>query len=251
MDLGLLGARVLVSGASRGIGRAIVAGFLAEGARVAAVARGREGLDRLGVDLDAPPDRLVTLAGDVGRPHEAVRLVTEADAALGGVDVVCANATANAEGASEEEYAASFAVDLMQAVRLTDAARRLRPGSPLAVICTSSIVGKSGDTPHHAYGTMKAALLAWTKNAAVTYGPDGVRVNAVAPGAIFFEDGWWDHVRTSDPPLYEATLRNIPRGRMGSPEEVANVVVFLASPRASHVNGATVLVDGGEHKGYA
>ena len=112
-------------------------------------------------------------------------------------------------------------------------------------------MGKSGDTPEHAYGAMKAALLAFTKNAAVTFAPEGMRVNAVAPGAIMFEGGWWDGVRTRDPEAYARTLANIPRGQMGAPEEVADVVCFLASKRAAHVNGATVLVDGGEYKGYA
>jgi 3-oxoacyl-[acyl-carrier protein] reductase len=94
---------------------------------------------------------------------------------------------------------------------------------------------------------MKAALLAWTKNAAVSYGPLGIRVNAVCPGAVFFDDGWWDRVRIEDPEGFSAHVARIPGGRMGTPEEVAAVVTFLASPRASWVNGATVLVDGGEH----
>jgi len=98
---------------------------------------------------------------------------------------------------------------------------------------------------------MKAALLAFTKNAAVTFGPEGTRVNAVAPGAILFDGGWWDRVRAHDPAAFAHTLANIPRGQMGAPEEVADVVCFLASKRAAHVNGATVLVDGGEYKGYA
>ena len=94
---------------------------------------------------------------------------------------------------------------------------------------------------------MKAALLAWTKNAAVAFGPDGIRVNAVCPGAIWFADGWWDDVQRNDPAMFDAHVASIPSGRLGTPEEVADVVVFLASGRASWVTGATVLVDGGEH----
>ena len=165
--------------------------------------------------------------------------------------MLIANATANREGRSDDDYRESFAVDLMQSVRLLEAVRARQPGRPLAVVCTSSIVGKSGDTPEHAYGAMKAALLAFTKNAAVTFGPEGIRVNAVAPGAILFDGGWWDGVRTRDPIAFARTVANIPRGLMGAPEEVADVVCFLASKRAAHVNGATVLVDGGEYKGYA
>jgi 3-oxoacyl-[acyl-carrier protein] reductase len=250
MDLGLAGARVLVSGGSRGIGREIVRAFLAEGARVAAAARGQAGLDALAAEL-AAGDRLVPLAADVGDAAQADALVARAIAALGGLDVLVANATANREGRSDDDYQASFAVDLMQAVRLLEAVRSRQPGAPLAVVCTSSIVGKSGDTPEHAYGAMKAALLAFTKNAAVTFGPEGIRVNAVAPGAILFEGSWWEGVRARDPAAFARTLAAIPRGCMGAPEEVADVVCFLASRRAAHVNGATVLVDGGEYKGYA
>jgi 3-oxoacyl-[acyl-carrier protein] reductase len=250
MQLGLDGAGVIVAGGSRGIGAAIVRGFLDEGARVVVAARGQSGLDRL-VESLAAGDRLVAVACDIGDPGECVRLVTAARAALGEVDVLCANATANAAGASEGEYRHSFSVDLMQAVRLTWALRAAQAGRPLAVVCTASINAKAGDSPFEAYGAMKAALLAWVKYAAVAHGPEGVRVNAVAPGAIFFEDGWWDEVRRDDPELYARTTAAIPRGQMGSPEEVADVVLFLASHRASHVNGATVLVDGGEYKGVA
>jgi NAD(P)-dependent dehydrogenase (short-subunit alcohol dehydrogenase family) len=250
MDLGLEDARVLVSGGSYGIGREIVRVFLAEGARVAVAARGQERLDALCAEL-AAGDRLVPLAADVGDATQADALVGRAIAALGGLDVVVANATASREGRSEEDYQASFAVDLMQAVRLVEAVRLRQPGVPLSVVCTSSVSGKSGDAPEHAYGAMKAALLAFTKNAAVAFGPEGMRVNAVAPGAILFNGGWWDGVRSRDPGAFERTLATIPRGQMGAPEEVADVICFLASPRAAHVNGATVLVDGGEYKGFA
>jgi 3-oxoacyl-[acyl-carrier protein] reductase len=250
MELGLEGAGVVVSGGSRGIGASIVRGFLAEGARVVVAARSQVDLDRLAGTLGAG-ERLGTVACDVGIAVDCSRLVDEARAVLGHVDVLCANATANAAGASETDFRDSFEVDLMQAVRLTDALRAAQPGHPLSVVCTASINGKAGDSPHHGYGALKAALLAWVKYAAVAHGPEGVRVNAVAPGATLFEGGWWDDVRRDDPDLFAQTLASIPRGQMGSPEEVADVVVFLASRRASHVNGATVLVDGGEYKGVA
>jgi 3-oxoacyl-[acyl-carrier protein] reductase len=250
MQLGLEGTGVVVAGGSRGIGAAIVRSFLDEGARVVVAARSQPDLDRLAEALGVG-DRLVAVACDVGDPDECVRLVDEARAALGAVDVLCANATANAAGSSHADYRSSFDVDLMQAVRLTDALRAAQPGHPLAIVATASINGKAGDSVFHGYGALKAALLAWVKYAAVAYGPDGTRVNAVAPGATYFEDGWWDHVLRDDPAEYARTVAAIPLGRMGSAEEVADVVVFLASRRASHVTGATVLVDGGEYKGVA
>jgi 3-oxoacyl-[acyl-carrier protein] reductase len=175
MELGLEDARVLVAGGSRGIGSAIVRGFLEEGARVVVAARTQADLDTLAEVLDAG-DRLVTIACDIGDARECARLVDAARAALGPLDVLCANATANAAGASEADYRASFDVDLMQSVRLTDALRAAQPGYPLAVVATASINGKAGDSVFHGYGALKAALLAWVKYAAVGVGPPGTPV---------------------------------------------------------------------------
>ena len=185
---------------------------------------------------------------DVGDPESVRALVEGTVEAVGGIDAVIANATANAAGASESEFVASFDVDLMQSVRLASAVLDAQPDRPFSMVCLGSIDGLSGATPHHAYSVMKAALLAWTRNAAVSYGPLGIRVNAVCPGAILFDGGWWDRVRLEDPDGFRHHVARIPGGRMGTPEEVATVVTFLASPRASWVNGATVLVDGGEHQ---
>ncbi|CAN5707378.1 SDR family NAD(P)-dependent oxidoreductase [soil metagenome] len=246
MDLGLAGSRVVVTGGSRGIGSAIARTFLDEGASVTICARSTDRLEATRVALGS--DRVRAVTADVGDP-EAVRALVEGTVeAVGGIDVVIANATANAAGASEPEFAASFDVDLMQSVRLVAAVLDAQPDRPFSMVCLGSIDGMSGATPHHAYSVMKAALLAWTKNAAVAYGPLGIRVNAVCPGAILFEGGWWDRVRLDDPEGFRRHVGRIPAGRMGTSEEVAAVVTFLASPKASWVNGATVLVDGGEHR---
>lgn len=245
MDLGLGGSRVLVTGGSRGIGAAIARAFIDEGASVTICARSEDALERTRAQLGA--DRVRAMVADVGDPGDVRRLTRHTVAEAGGIDVVVANATANAAGASEQEYAASFDVDLMQSVRLATAIREEQSRAPFSMICLGSIDAMTGTTPHHAYSVMKAALLAWVKNAAVAFGRDGVRVNAVCPGAILFDDGWWDTMRTDDPEGFRAHVARIPGGRMGTPEEVAAVVAFLASPRASWVNGATVLVDGGEH----
>jgi 3-oxoacyl-[acyl-carrier protein] reductase len=243
VELGLQGRVALVAGGSRGIGRAIVEAFAAEGAEVVAVARGAEALAEV-----AAATGCATVAADVSTPDGVAAAVEGALRAHGAVDCLVPCQTAAAEGATEEEYAASFATDLLPAVRLLAGLRAAQPGRPLAVCTVASVHGMTGETPHHAYSTMKAALLAWTKNAAVAHGGEGTRVNAVAPGAIEFPGGWWDEVRRSDPGLYERTLAALPAGRLGRPEEVARVVVFLCSAAASWVNGATVLVDGAEHK---
>jgi 3-oxoacyl-[acyl-carrier protein] reductase len=244
MDLGLAGSRVLITGGSRGIGAAIAEAFVAEGSHVTICARSADALDRTRDRLG--PDRVRAVVADVGDP-EAVRALVRGEVDAGGLDVVVANATANAEGASEAEYADSFAVDLMQSVRLASEVRDAQPGRAFTMVCLGSIDGLTGATPHHAYSVMKAALLAWSRNAAAAFGREGIRVNVVVPGAILFEGGWWDRVRRDEPEQFAAHVERIPHGRMGTPEEVAAVVAFLASSRASWVNGATVLVDGGEH----
>jgi NAD(P)-dependent dehydrogenase (short-subunit alcohol dehydrogenase family) len=243
VDLGLAGRVALVVGGSRGIGRAVVQAFVDEGAEVVAVARNAEALAAVARETGCG-----TVAADVSTPGGVRAAAGGARELAGGVDCLVLCQTAAAEGATEEEYAASFATDLMPAVRLLGALREAQPGRPLAVCTIGSVDGMTGATPHHAYSTMKAALVAWTKNAAVAHGSEGTRVNADAPGAIEFAGGWWDVVRRDDPDHYAEVLARLPAGRLGRPQEVAAVVVFLCSAAASWVNGATVLVDGAEHK---
>ena len=158
-----------------------------------------------------------------------MRALVEGTEAAGGIDVVVANATANAAGASEAEFAASFDVDLMQSVRLASAVLDAQPERPFSMVCLGSIDGMSGATPHHAYSVMNKALLAWTKNAAVAYGPRGIRERRLSWGDPFRAAGGIAFASTT--PRGSVARRSHPRRAYGHTEEVAAVVTFLASPR--------------------
>ena len=218
---------------------------------MAVAARGQAGLDALCSEL-AAGDRLVPLAADVGDAAQADALVERAIAALGGLDVLIANATANREGRADDDYQASFAVDLMQAVRLVEAVRARQPRR--AAVGRVHVVDR-GQVGRHA----RARLRRDEGRAARVHEERGRHVRARGH-ARERRRARRDHVRgrlvgsgahARSATRYARTLANIPRGQMGAPEEVADVVCFLASKRAAHVNGATVLVDGGEYKGYA
>jgi 3-oxoacyl-[acyl-carrier protein] reductase len=253
MDLGLTGAACLVSGASRGIGRAIALGLAAEGARVAAVARGAEDLAALAAEL--PGGGHATVVADVATAEGADAAVSGAVAALGGLDIVVCNAGKSFARTSQEmddaDVARSLDANLWTAARV---ARRAVPHLAArgggAIVMISSIWGReAGGAP--AYNAAKAAVIALAKAMARDFAKDGVRVNSVAPGSILFEGGGWARRRAADPEGMAAFVeREIPGGRFGTPEEVADVVTFLCSKRAQWINGACVVVDGAQSRAF-
>ncbi len=238
------GKRVVVMGGSRGIGRSIALMFAQGGAAVAICARGKEALDRTRAELgDA------AFAGQVDLADAAAitRFIPDAAAALGGVDVLVNNASGFGAADDEAGWAASVAVDLMAIVRASQVALpflRAQPGG--SIVNISSISAFRATKRNPPYGAIKAAVIHYTASQARMLAADGVRVNCVAPGSIEFPGGSWEQRRTSDPALYHGTLGQIPFGRMGTPEEVAEVVVFLASHRARWVTGQSIVVDGGQ-----
>lgn len=237
------GKRVIVCGGSKGIGRSVALGFARAGARVSICARGREALERTGAELGADAHAAPCDLGD----GEAVRrYVAAAEAALGGVDVLVNNASGFGGPDTEEGWEAGLKVDVLATFRATRAALPALKASRGCVVNLSSISGFGPSLRTPAYAAVKALLLNYTQSQAAMFAPDGIRVNGVAPGSIEFPGGSWEARRTSDPALYGRILNSIPFGRLGTPEEVANVVLFLASPLASWVTGHTVVVDGGQ-----
>lgn len=253
MDLGLSGAACLVSGASRGIGRAIALGLAREGARVAAVARGAGDLATLGGELPGGPH--LTLVADVATAEGADAAVGGAAAGLGGLDVVVCNVGKSFARTSQEmddaDIARSLDANLWTAARVAKrSVSHLAARGGGTIVMIASIWGReAGGAP--AYNVAKAAVIALAKAMARDHAKEGIRVVSVAPGSILFPGGGWSRRQAADPAGIAAFVeRDIPAGRFGTPEEVADVVTFLCSPRARWVNGSCVVVDGAQSRAF-
>ena len=239
------GKRVIVMGGSRGIGRSIALGFAAGGAAVSICARSAGPLESARREIEAHGVTAHAASVDLADAKAIEAYVPEAVQALGGLDVLVNNASGFGHADDEEGWAASLSVDMMAIVRGSHAAiPHLKPGS--SIINISSISALRASSRSAPYGAVKAAVIHYTASQAKMLSSKGIRVNGVAPGSIEFPGGTWEDRKTSNPELYNATLASIPFGRMGKPEEVAEVVLFLASARASWVTAQTIVVDGGQ-----
>jgi 3-oxoacyl-[acyl-carrier protein] reductase len=249
MDLGLRDRCVVVTGASRGIGRAIALEFASEGAHVAICARGAEALEAVRAEIAARGVKAFAATCDVGDAAALDGFLDAAHGALGRIDVLVNNPSGFGTGDDEAGWAASFNVDVMASVRATwKVVPWMAQTGSGAVIHISSTSGMEAGSPP-AYAAAKAALISHSKTLAAALAPQGIRVNCVAPGSIEFPGGVWEQIKNGNRPMYEAIRSTIPFGRLGSAEEVAAAVVFLASSRASWISGVTLPVDGVQHKG--
>ncbi|PSK98109.1 3-oxoacyl-[acyl-carrier protein] reductase [Murinocardiopsis flavida] len=248
MDLGLTGARVVVTGASRGIGRAIAQTFAAEGADLALCARGGEALDRTAEELRSGGAKVVAERVDVAADDDLDRFIDRAAAELGGIDVLVSNVSAGSS-TPPDQWERNVAVDLIPFVRMTDRAEEhlaaSERGGAVVLVSTTSALHTGPPSGAKAYGAVKAALNHYAAALARTLPPKGIRVNTVSPGPIEFAGGGWAKRREQEPEFYAAVRDQIPMGRLGGPEEVARAAVFLASPAASFISGANLVVDGG------
>jgi len=247
MDLQLSGRRVIVAGGSRGIGRSIALAFAQAGAAVSICARGAAALEATRAEIAAHGHPTHAASCDLADAAAIAAYVPAAAAALGGIDILVNNASGFGRGDDEESWAASLSVDLMAAVRASQQAMPfLMQGTQPSIIHIASGSGLNPSVRTPAYGAAKAAVIHYTRTQAATLARHGIRVNCVAPGSIEFPGGSWERRKTEDPKLYNGILNSMPAGRLGRPEEVASVVLFLASSMAVWVTAQIISVNGGQ-----
>ncbi len=250
MDLGLKGLKAVVTGGTKGIGRAIVDTLAREGADVAFCARNAGEVAEAEASVGALGVRAFGRALDIGDAAALKAWVGDAAAALGGLDIVVANVSALAIGADEDSWRQGFEIDLMGCVRLVEAAMpHLERSSAAALVSISSVSGREIDFAAGPYGAFKAALVHYTQGLAHQLAGRGIRANSVSPGNTYFEGGVWHRIQDGNPELYKTALALNPTGRMGTPQEMANAVAFLASPAASFITGTNLVVDGALTRG--
>jgi 3-oxoacyl-[acyl-carrier protein] reductase len=250
MELGLSGKRFLVTGGTRGIGRAVVEGLLAEGAAVAFCARTPDAVATAEAELAATGATAIGTAVDVGDAAALADWVNGSAITLGGIDGVVANVSALAIPDNPENWRTSFAVDLMGTIGLIEAALpHLEKRDAGSIVTISSVSGREIDFASGPYGTMKAAIIHYTQGLAYNLAAKGIRANSVSPGNTYFPGGVWSSIEQDDPELFATALGLNPTGRMATPAEVANAVVFLSSSAASFVTGTNLVVDGALTRG--
>jgi NAD(P)-dependent dehydrogenase (short-subunit alcohol dehydrogenase family) len=250
VDLGLQGLRALVTGGTRGIGRAIVETLAAEGAAVGFCARTERDVTDTVEVLKARGCAAAGLVVDVADETGMQRWVAASAAELGGVDIVVANVSALAIPDEAANWRASFDVDMMGTVSLVRAAMPyLEQSSAASIVTIGSVSGREIDFAAGPYGTFKAAIIHYTQGLAYQLAPKGIRANSLSPGNTYFSGGVWENIEQHNPELFAQALALNPTGRMAKPEEIARAAVFLCSPAASFITGANLLVDGALTRG--
>ena len=252
MDLQLAGTVALITGSSRGIGLATAKALAAEGCRLMLSARSAEQLAEAAAALRTSGVDVAAHPADVSKPDEAAGLVQAAVTAFGGIDVLINNVGGGGGGAriadsTDDDWRSAMERNLIQTVRMMRLALPHMQGrTGAAVINVASISGWSPQLAMSGqYGAAKAALIFDTERWALEFVPHGIRVNTVSPGSILVAGNGWDRYRLANQAYFDDYVRHgFPMGRLGTATEVADVIAFLASPRAHWINGRNIPVDG-------
>lgn len=246
MDLGLSGKKAVITGSTKGIGRAIANLLTAEGADVAICARNQEEVDAAVAELSGNGTKVVGGVVDVADKETYQAWVAQAGEELGGIDIFIPNVSAGGGNMTEEGWITNFNVDVLGTTRGIEAAmpflEKSSAGSIVVISSTGAVETFMGPQP---YNALKGALVIHAKQLSQALAPSGIRVNCVSPGPIFVEGGAWDFIQNNMKDFYDATLADLPTGRFGSAEEIANTVAFIASPAASWITGVNLVADGG------
>ena len=245
MDLGLKGQKAIITGGSRGLGRAAAETFAAEGVDVAICSRGADGVEEARKSLEAKGVKVFAQAVDVGDKDALEGFIAASIENLGGLDILVSNPSGG-NGVDEASWKANFEVDMRGAVRSVNAATKAlaasENGNVIFISSTAAVETFMGPT---SYNAIKAALVTHANGLSQALAPQGIRVNTVSPGPIMVDGGSWDMIKTHNTAMYDATVAQIPAGRLGTDQEVADAIAFLSSPRSAFTTGVNLVVDGG------
>lgn len=246
MDLKLRGKKAVLAGASKGIGRHTAQALAVEGVDVAICARDQSSIDEAVAALSGVGVRAFGQSVDLADAQAYRAWVDQAAADLGGCDIFISFASAGGPPASEESWRNAFEVDVMASWRGIDAAiPHLEKSNAASIVVIGTTVAIEPTFGPQPYAAMKAAIIHHAGALAQRLAPQGIRVNSVSPGPIFIEGGAWDKIKQGRPEFYDKTLAQVPLGRLGDPDEVANAIAFLCSPVASFITGTNLVIDGG------